>query len=58
MISPGANTGSSEQYDGTSWVTAPSMATARRALGGCGTQTSGLGFGGIITTFFCSHRRI
>jgi hypothetical protein len=25
------------------------MATARRGLAGCGTQTAGLGFGGIIT---------
>jgi hypothetical protein len=38
---------STELYDGTSWISAPPMATARRELGGAGTQTLGLGFGGI-----------
>jgi len=39
-------TGATEQYDGTSWISVPPMATARRELGGAGTQTSALAFGG------------
>jgi hypothetical protein len=33
-------------WDGTSWASAPPMATARTRLGGTGTQTAGLAFGG------------
>ena len=35
-------------YDGTlaAWAAGGNMGTARRALGGAGTQTAGLGFGG------------
>ena len=45
---PKANPASTttEQYDGTSWTSVPPMATGRRALGGAGTQTVGLAFGG------------
>jgi len=39
-------TGTTEKYDGTSWVSAPSMSTARFGSGGAGTQTAGLVFGG------------
>ena len=35
-----------EQYNGTSWTTAGNLITARSILGGCGTQTAGLAFGG------------
>jgi hypothetical protein len=34
------------------------MITARRVLAGCGTQTAGLGFGGIITGTNKYNRRI
>jgi hypothetical protein len=39
-------TGVTEQYDGTSWISIPSMSTARRQLAGAGTATAALGFGG------------
>jgi hypothetical protein len=42
------NSGLTEQWDGISWVTAPTMATARYHISGCGTQTLALGFGGYI----------
>ena len=32
------------------WASGGNLATARRVLGGAGTQTAGLGFGGYITT--------
>ena len=35
-----------EGYDGTSWSSRPSMATARRGLGGAGIQTAALAFAG------------
>jgi hypothetical protein len=38
-----------ESYNGTSWTSVNSMNTARRALGGTGTQTAALGFGGYDT---------
>ena len=38
-----------EEYNGTSWTTSVSMATGRGRLGGAGTQTAGLGFGGYTT---------
>jgi hypothetical protein len=40
-------TGATELYDGTTWTTSPaSMNTARNFLGGAGTQTAALAFGG------------
>jgi hypothetical protein len=39
-------TGATESYNGTSWTNDTSMATARFGLGGCGTQTEALTFGG------------
>ena len=38
-----------ELYDGTNWTTAPSMNSARSQLGGSGTQTSAIAFGGRFT---------
>jgi hypothetical protein len=38
-------TGATEEYNGTSW-TSLSLNTARADLGGAGTQTAALGFGG------------
>ena len=35
-----------EQYDGSSWTEVGDLNTARRQLGGAGTYTSGLAFGG------------
>jgi hypothetical protein len=37
-------------YDGTAWTTVASLGTARYALGGAGTQTAGLAFGGYTGT--------
>jgi hypothetical protein len=39
---------SNEEYDGTSWASAPSLATARHRLAGGGTTSSGVGFGGGV----------
>ena len=36
-----------EEYNGTSWSTKSSMATARRSLGGSGNTSAALGFGGF-----------
>ena len=36
----------SEEYDGSSWTEGDNLNTARSSLGGAGTQTAGLGFGG------------
>jgi len=36
-----------EEYDGTSWTSGGSLSTARSYLGGAGTQTSALAFGGL-----------
>jgi hypothetical protein len=44
----GSATGATELWDGTSWVSAPPLATARFALAGAGIQTSALAFGGKI----------
>jgi hypothetical protein len=42
-----AVTGATEEYDGNSWTNNPTgLNTARRVLGGCGTQTAALAFGG------------
>jgi hypothetical protein len=43
-----------ELYNGTSWVSAPPITTARRGLPGAGTQTAGLGFGGRNSTTILS----
>ena len=43
---PGGVTTASETYDGSTWTTVNSALTARRNLGGAGTQTAGLAFGG------------
>jgi hypothetical protein len=43
---PVANT---EEYDGASWTAGGNLNTARGSLGGAGTQTSALAFGGITT---------
>jgi hypothetical protein len=49
---PGAPvTGATELWNGTAWTTNPnSLATARRLLGGAGTQTVAIGFGGFTDT--------
>ena len=42
-----ANTGATEEYDGSTWTTSPaSLSTARNSLAGSGTQTAALAFGG------------
>jgi hypothetical protein len=42
-----ATTAVTEEYDGSTWTNNPTgLNTARRYLGGCGTQTAALGFGG------------
>jgi hypothetical protein len=42
-------TGATEEYDGTSWTNNPTgLNTARNSLGGAGTQTAALAFGGSI----------
>jgi hypothetical protein len=35
-----------EEYDGSTWTAGGNLNTARRRLGGAGTQTAALGFGG------------
>jgi len=46
---PSKNSALTEEYNGTAWTTSPnSMGTGRYALGGAGTQTSALAFGGKI----------
>jgi hypothetical protein len=39
-----------EEYDGSAWTAGGNLGTARRQLAGAGTQTAGLGFGGLVTT--------
>jgi hypothetical protein len=39
-------TAQTEEYDGSTWTAGGTMNTARRRLGGAGTQTAALGFGG------------
>ena len=42
-------TNTTESYDGSTWTTTPnSMNTARNSLGGAGTSTAALGFGGVV----------
>jgi hypothetical protein len=45
---PVGYTSATEEYDGASWATSNPLNTARDALGGTGTQTAGLAFGGQI----------
>lgn len=45
-----------ENYDGSSWTTAPGSLPASVAAGGaCGTQTAGLIYGGLFTAPFYRH---
>jgi hypothetical protein len=47
--SPTINYGTnSESYNGTSWTTTPSLNTGRDTLGGAGTQTAAIVFGGNL----------
>jgi hypothetical protein len=40
-----------EEYNGFNWSNGGNLGTGRRdLLAGCGTQTAGLGFGGIHTS--------
>ena len=39
-------TDTTEEYNGTAWSSCNDLATVRRYLAGCGTQSSGLSFGG------------
>jgi hypothetical protein len=42
-------TGATEEYNGSTWTSNPTgLNTARAFLGGCGTQTAALGFGGEL----------
>jgi hypothetical protein len=43
-------TAATEEYDGTSWTSNPTgLNTARNTLGGAGTTSAALGFGGNAT---------
>jgi hypothetical protein len=44
MTPPG--TGATEEYDGTSWTSSPKFKYSKKNLGGAGTQTAALAFGG------------
>jgi hypothetical protein len=44
-----AYTGATEEYDGTSWTSSPTLNTTRGYIGGAGTQTAALGFGGFYS---------
>ena len=44
---PNADTGTTQEYNGSGWSSGGTMSIARYELGGTGTQTAGLGFGGI-----------
>jgi hypothetical protein len=43
-----AVTGLTESWNGTSWTELNDLNTARRNLGGCGTNTAALAFGGLL----------
>jgi hypothetical protein len=44
-----ANTGATEEYDGSTWTaSAGSLNTVRHYLGAAGTQTAALAFGGVL----------
>jgi hypothetical protein len=48
-FTPPTNTGTTEEYNGTSWATSPgSLNTVRRELTGVGIQTAALAFGGNL----------
>lgn len=47
-ISPSANVALTESYNGSTWTELNDMNTARRYLGGAGTQTAALGVGGFV----------
>ena len=47
----GNNSAVTEEYDGATWSTGGNLATARKALAGCGTQAAGLSFGGYTDTY-------
>jgi hypothetical protein len=42
------NKNNTEKFDGSSWTNSGVMNTGRRYLGGCGTQTAALAFGGNV----------
>jgi hypothetical protein len=44
---PNADTGTTQEYNGSGWSNGGDMTDARYELGGAGTQTAGLAFGGI-----------
>ena len=44
---PNADTGTTQEYNGSGWSNGGTMTDARYELAGAGTQTAGLGFGGI-----------
>ena len=44
---PNADTGTTQEYNGSGWAMGGTMTDARYELGGAGTQTAGLAFGGI-----------
>jgi len=44
---PNADTGTTQEYNGSGWSSGGTMTDARYELGGAGTQTAGLAFGGI-----------
>ena len=44
---PNADTGTTQEYNGSGWSMGGTMTDARYELGGAGTQTAGLAFGGI-----------
>jgi hypothetical protein len=46
---PPGETGATEEYNGSTWTASPpGLNTVRRLLGGCGTQTAALAFGGMF----------
>jgi len=44
---PNGQLNNSESYNGSTWTATPTLNTGRRMLGGAGTQTAGLAFGGF-----------
>jgi hypothetical protein len=42
--------GATEEYDGSTWTTSPASLATARNLGGAGTQTAALAFGGYSPT--------
>ena len=44
---PNAQMANSESYNGSTWTATPALNVGRRMLGGAGTQTAGLAFGGF-----------